>query len=94
MSEKFSELAEKMIETCDHAYRDARDGRNAWDFQEYRQHLLEILSDNDLDQGGRVHNWRNHINSGLESMWPQFPLDIRVALWISAEQSASNEHWD
>lgn len=48
----------------------------------------------DWNEGGHVHNWRNHIGKAVKSIWHTFSEEQRKAIIEDAEDSASYENWD
>ena len=48
----------------------------------------------DWAAGGRVHNWRNHVGQWARGIWATLTPGQRNALWMDAEERASNEDWD
>lgn len=43
---------------------------------------------------GRVHDWRNYVDPDIQHIWFELPPDVRVYLYLQAENLASYEHWD
>lgn len=53
-----------------------------------------VSPDLDWDEGGRVHNWRNHVGSRTKAIWNTLSDEAKVAIALDADDSASNEEWD
>lgn len=56
--------------------------------------VLEAVNDPQWNKAGRVHDWRNHIQGGLEDIWDQLGLDARLSLYLTAAIGADREEWD
>jgi len=56
--------------------------------------ILQKLNSPNWNEGGRVHNWRNHIPEVVEKCWEQLPLAARVVAYVMAEKQASMEEWE
>lgn len=54
----------------------------------------EDVTSPDWGEGGRVHNWRNHVPEHIRAVWGTFTDEQRRALVGWAEQLADAEEWD
>jgi hypothetical protein len=45
-------------------------------------------------EGGRVHNWRNHVGCRVQSIWDTFTDTQKIAIAGDADDEAGNEEWD
>ena len=52
------------------------------------------LTDTDWQEGGRVHNWRNHIGEKTKAVWNTFSIEQKRALAEDADELAGREEWD
>ena len=59
-----------------------------------KDHLLATVNGPQFEKTGRVHDWRNYIDSWLIEQWHTLDLNARIALWYMAEKRASAEDWD
>jgi hypothetical protein len=50
--------------------------------------------DPDWNEGGHVHNWRNHVGERVKSAWLTFTPEQRRLLALDADDDASNENWE
>ncbi len=48
----------------------------------------------DWEAGGRVHNWRNHVDNAVISVWLHLPLEAKLVAYIEACKASSNEEWE
>lgn len=48
----------------------------------------------DWAAGGKVHNWRNYVSEEVQSLWPSFAIEQRLALAKNAQQIADAEEWE
>lgn len=46
------------------------------------------------DEGGRVHNWRNHVPKNVRAVWGTFTPDQKLALALWADDLADREEWE
>ena len=46
------------------------------------------------DEGGRVHNWRNHVPQQLRDIWDTFTEVQKKILYDTFDEIAGNERWD
>lgn len=61
------------------------------DHEDARQIALEAV---DWDEGGRGHNWRNHIGSHTKGIWDSFTTEQKIALILDADFEAGNGNWE
>lgn len=54
----------------------------------------EVLNLASWNEGGHVHNWRNHVGENVRRIWHTLPPDVRLAIARDAEAAASAEEWD
>ena len=52
------------------------------------------LNNPEWDKGGRVHNWKNYVDSEVKSVWHLLSENERRIIAYFADRSASNEDWD
>lgn len=55
--------------------------------------LQEVLNPS-WDEGGRVHNWRNHVGDRARGLWHTFTDEQKIALALDADELASHEEWE
>lgn len=48
----------------------------------------------DWSEGGRVHNWRNHVGHHTRAKWHSFTDEQKIAIAADADEKAGREHWD
>lgn len=60
----------------------------------YEEAVRLARAPTDWTEGGRVHNWRNHIGDRIRLIWETFTEDQKVGLILDADERASNESWD
>lgn len=48
----------------------------------------------DWSEGGKCHNWRNHISVQLSVIWDTFTNEQKFAIYENAEHQAENEEWE
>lgn len=48
----------------------------------------------DWSDGGRVHNWRNHVPEHMREIWQTFSDEQRQHLALWADALARNEYWE
>ena len=53
-----------------------------------------LTSPMDWDEGGRVHNWQNHIVPRVRALWPTLTDDLKILLASDAQDRADDEEWD
>lgn len=46
------------------------------------------------DDGGRVHNWRNHVGDRVQALWDTFTDEQKIAIAGDADDAAGFEQWD
>ena len=46
------------------------------------------------EEGGRVHNWRNHVGDRTRRLWATFTREQREALAMDADDLAGAEIWE
>lgn len=46
------------------------------------------------EEGGRVHNWQNHIGPRIKALWGSLSDDFKTALANDAQDTADNEEWE
>ena len=46
------------------------------------------------DEAGRVHDWRNYVNTPLREAWATFTEAQRELIAANADEIASREEWD
>lgn len=46
------------------------------------------------DEGGRVHDWHNHVPDEVQEIWHTFTDEQRQRLAAWAEALADQEHWE
>lgn len=44
--------------------------------------------------GGRVHNWRNHVPEHVQLLWSTFNIDQKFAIYMMANATANAEEWE
>jgi len=54
----------------------------------------EEYTDPNWAEGGRVHNWRNHVGERAKALWHTFTDEQKAALAEDAEERAGYENWD
>jgi hypothetical protein len=48
----------------------------------------------DWEKRERIHNWRNHVRTGVREIWSTFTDEQKQVLAREAHEDASNEAWD
>lgn len=57
------------------------------------QETLDEIWVGDFENTRRVHDWRNHA-FGLRDIWHSLSMEAKIAVYLVAEEAASNEEWD
>ena len=81
--------ADELLEVIARPYARDPQYQQEW-LLRFRAH---IAPDANLEQGGNVHNWRNHLGC-MKTFWPKLSEETRLAIFIVAEEAADNEEWE
>lgn len=53
-----------------------------------------LVEEIDWSEGGRIHNWRNHVGEHTRAIWHTLTPEQKVAIARDAEGDASAEEWE
>lgn len=53
-----------------------------------------LETDIDWAEGGRVHNWKNHVPNNVRAIWASFTDAQKQALFGWASELAEREEWE
>lgn len=48
----------------------------------------------DWDEGGRYHNWRNHVGDNVKAIWDTLTDPAKIAIARDADELAGREEWE
>jgi len=62
-------------------------------FSDFKQLKRDLVSP-DFNNTGKVHDWKNYIPKAYVKNWASLDVNTKLAMYVIAEQVASNEEWD
>lgn len=54
----------------------------------------EAIAPIDWDEGGQVHNWRNHVGKNVRLLWDTFTAQQKIAIAHDSDDRAGAEIWE
>jgi len=61
--------------------------------RESTETILERVNNPEWKQREKVHDWRNHVDHELRSLWTTLTLETRLAITLTAILHAADEEW-
>lgn len=53
-----------------------------------------LMTPQPWEDGGKVHNWRNHVGEHTKALWDTFTDAQKIAIAGDADDKASREEWE
>lgn len=65
-----------------------------FEFLNLPTYITDELENPDWKTGGRVHNWKNYVDSDFQGVWQQLTFREKQIIVYFADIQAGKEEWD